>query len=60
MRSVSVTSKRHLLLSLAQRVAAPYGVEERDVLEALQSREQEGSTGAGDGGGHCRMPKSAA
>ena len=47
--SVSVTSKRHLLLSLAQRVAAPYGVEERDVLEALQSREQEGSTGAGDG-----------
>lgn len=47
--SVSVTSKRHLLLSLAQRVAAPYGVEERDVLEALQAREQEGSTGAGDG-----------
>ena len=48
--SVSATSKRHLLLlSLAQRVAAPYGVEERDVLEALQAREQEGSTGAGDG-----------
>ena len=35
--SVSATSKRHLLLSLAQRVAAPYGVEERDVLEALQA-----------------------
>lgn len=47
--SVSATSKRHLLLSLAQRVAAPYGVEERDVLEALQAREQEGSTGAGNG-----------
>jgi PTS system nitrogen regulatory IIA component len=47
--SVSVTSKRHLLSSLAQRVSAPYGVEERDVLEALQAREQEGSTGAGDG-----------
>ena len=47
--NVSVTSKRHLLLSLAQRVAEPYGVEERDVLEALQAREQEGSTGAGDG-----------
>ena len=47
--NVSVTSKRQLLLSLAQRVAEPYGVEEREVLSALQDREQEGPTGAGDG-----------
>jgi PTS system nitrogen regulatory IIA component len=56
--NVSVTSKRQLLHSLAQRVAEPYGVEEREVLSALQDREQEGPTGAGDGVAipHAKLP----
>ena len=43
---------------LARRVAEPYGVAEREVLSALEDREQEGSTGAGEGVAipHAKLP----
>jgi len=47
--NLAVPSKERLLQVLSEKAAAALGIGEKDVLDALQGREQLGSTGIGGG-----------
>jgi len=46
---INATSKRHVIGVIAETAARLYGVKAADVIEALNQREQRGSTGVGFG-----------
>lgn len=46
---VSVATKWRGLQSIAEKAAAAFGIEEKKILQALESRESLGSTGIGNG-----------
>ncbi len=56
--SLKTSSKKHLLQELANRAADIYGVESRQVFDALLERERLGPTGMGKGVAipHARLP----
>ncbi|MEL6280974.1 MAG: PTS sugar transporter subunit IIA [Pseudomonadota bacterium] len=55
--SVRTTSKKALLQELSRRLSSTFGVEQRELFNALSERERLGTTGVGGGVAipHCRM-----